>query len=149
MASNPFGASFIRKETSFKNPYLPQDNRKRTLGQRDRQILFSQAGGRCKNPYCKKKISYPEMQIGHKKAFSRGGNTTLKNSVCLCYSCNKLQGTDSWEKFLKKQATARGQAEPKVSKSKEAKPKKKRSSSSSNSYGSISIPKISIPKFKF
>jgi hypothetical protein len=27
----------------------------------------------------------------------------LRNSVCLCYRCNKLQGTDSWATFLKKQ----------------------------------------------
>ena len=41
--------------------------------------------------------------MGHKNAWSRGGRTTLKNSVCLCYRCNKLQGTDSWTTFLKKQ----------------------------------------------
>lgn len=27
----------------------------------------------------------------------------MKNSVCLCYACNKLQGTDSWVTFQKKQ----------------------------------------------
>ena len=43
------------------------------------------------------------MQVGHKKAYSKGGGTTLKNSVTLCWRCNKLQGTDNWEVFLKKQ----------------------------------------------
>jgi len=43
------------------------------------------------------------MKVGHKNAWSRGGRTTLKNSVCLCYRCNKLQGSDSWSTFLKKQ----------------------------------------------
>jgi len=43
------------------------------------------------------------MQVGHKKAYSKGGGTTLKNSVALCYRCNKLQGTDNWDAFLKKQ----------------------------------------------
>ena len=42
------------------------------------------------------------MQVGHKTAYSKGGGTTLRNSACLCYKCNKLQGTDSWSKFMKK-----------------------------------------------
>jgi hypothetical protein len=42
------------------------------------------------------------MQIGHKTAFARGGSTTMRNSVVLCYKHNKLQGTDSWPVFLKK-----------------------------------------------
>ena len=46
------------------------------------------------------------MQVGHKTAWSRGGTTTLKNSVCLCWRCNNLQGTDSWVVFLKKQGVA-------------------------------------------
>ena len=48
-------------------------------------------------------IDFDEMQVGHMTAFSRGGATTIKNSKCLCYRCNKLQGTDSWAVFLKKQ----------------------------------------------
>jgi 5-methylcytosine-specific restriction endonuclease McrA len=79
------------------------------------------AKGKCQNPYCKTKITEAEMQIGHKTAFSRGGNTTLKNAVCLCYRCNRLQRTDSWEKFLKKQAIAHGQALPREKKVKEVK----------------------------
>ena len=43
------------------------------------------------------------MQVGHKTAWSKRGSTTLANSVCLCYRCNKLQGTDSWATFMKKQ----------------------------------------------
>jgi len=69
---------------------------KRSLGIRDRQILYRNAKGRCQNPACNKKIEFDEMQVGHKTAWSRGGSTTLRNSVCLCYRCNKLQGTDSW-----------------------------------------------------
>lgn len=76
---------------------------KRTLGIRDKQILYRNAKGRCENPACGKKIDFDEMQVGHKTAWSRGGRTTLKNSVCLCYRCNKLQGTDSWATFLRKQ----------------------------------------------
>lgn len=84
--------------------FLDDDNdSKRTLGIRDKQILYRNAKGRCENPACGKKIEFDEMQVGHKTAWSKGGRTTLKNSVCLCYRCNKLQGTDSWAIFLKKQ----------------------------------------------
>ena len=77
---------------------------KRSLSIRDKQILYRNAKGRCENPACRKKIDFDEMQVGHKTAWSKGGKTTLKNSVCLCYRCNKLQGTDSWTTFLKKQS---------------------------------------------
>jgi len=76
---------------------------KRTLGIRDKQILYRNAKGRCGNPACGKKIDFDEMEIGHKTAWSKGGRTTLKTCVCLCHRCNKLQGTDSWATFLKKQ----------------------------------------------
>lgn len=42
------------------------------------------------------------MQAGHKKAYSKSGATTLANSVCLCYKCNKNQGIDSFETYKKK-----------------------------------------------
>jgi HNH endonuclease len=79
---------------------------KRSLGIRDKKILYRNAKGRCENPTCKKKIEFDEMQVGHKTAWSRGGSTTFKNSVCLCYRCNNLQGTDTWVVFLKKQGVA-------------------------------------------
>ena len=85
--------------------FLFDDGRdsKRTLGIRDKQILYRNAKRKCENPACGKKIEFDEMQPGHKTAWSKGGRTTLKNSVCLCYRCNKQQGTDSWATFLKKQ----------------------------------------------
>jgi hypothetical protein len=79
---------------------------KRTLGIRDKQILYRKAKGRCENPACSKKLEFDEMQVGHKTAWSKGGSTTLKSCVCLCYRCNKLQRTDSWSTFLKKQGVA-------------------------------------------
>jgi hypothetical protein len=75
---------------------------RRTLGMRDKQILYENAKGRCENPKCNKKITFVEMMPGHKTAWSRGGRTTLKNSSCLCFKCNKLQGGDSWAIFMKK-----------------------------------------------
>jgi len=75
---------------------------RRTLGIRDRQILYDEiAKGKCQN--CGGEIKFSEMQVGHKTAYAKGGRTTLKNSVALCYRCNKLQGTDSWEVFQRKQ----------------------------------------------
>jgi hypothetical protein len=90
--------------------YDDERDSKRTLGIRDKQILFRKAKKRCENPTCGKKLEFDEMQVGHKTAWSRGGSTTLRTSVCLCYRCNKLQGTDSWAAFLKKQ----GVTEPKA-----------------------------------
>src|SRR3989344_7621246 len=75
---------------------------KRTLGIREKQILYHRAKGKCENPACRKKIEFSEMQTGHKTAASKGGSATLRNSVCLCYKCNKLQGTDNWATFMKK-----------------------------------------------
>ncbi|MFW9912919.1 MAG: HNH endonuclease [Candidatus Thorarchaeota archaeon] len=78
----------------------PKRSKKRTLGTRDRQILLERAGYKCEA--CGKEIRYSQMQVGHKTAYSKGGEATLGNCVCLCYKCNKLQGTDSWETFLRK-----------------------------------------------
>ena len=76
---------------------------RRTLGARDKQILWRNAKGRCQNPGCNRKMDFIDMEVGHKTAWSKRGSTTLGNSVCLCHTCNKLQGTDSWVTFLKKQ----------------------------------------------
>ncbi len=80
---------------------------RRTLGIRDKQILYDEiAKGKCQN--CGSEIKFSDLQVGHKTAYSRGGSTTLRNSVALCYRCNKLQGTDSWEAFQKKQGKTTG-----------------------------------------
>ena len=73
---------------------------RRTLGIGDKQILYRKAKGRCEA--CGRKIEFDEMQSGHKNPASKGGSATLRNSVCLCYRCNKLQRTDSWATFMKK-----------------------------------------------
>jgi len=72
----------------------------RTLGIRDKQILYHRAKGKCEA--CGRKIDFSEMHSGHKNPVSKGGSTTLRNSVCLCARCNKLQGTDNWATFMKK-----------------------------------------------
>ena len=74
---------------------------KRTLGIRDKLILYRNAEKKCQN--CGNPLEFDEMQVGHKKAASKGGMATLKNCVCLCYGCNHRQGTDDWNKFQQKQ----------------------------------------------
>jgi hypothetical protein len=74
---------------------------RRSLGIREKQILYDRAQHKCEN--CNRGIEFSDMQVGHKTAYSKGGGTTLRNSVALCYGCNKKQGTDSWEVFQRKQ----------------------------------------------
>jgi len=74
---------------------------RRTLGTRDRQILYDRAQHKCEN--CDKELGFSDMQVGHKNAYSRGSGTTLRTVVALCYGCNRKQGTDSWEVFQRKQ----------------------------------------------
>lgn len=91
--------------------YDDERDSKRSLTPRQREFVYIRAKKRCENPLCRKKLEFHEMQIGHKtKAWSKGGKTTITNSVCLCYGCNNLQGIDSWATFLKK----RGYEDPKV-----------------------------------
>jgi len=73
---------------------------KRSLNIREKKILYTRANGRCE--LCHEPIGFLEMQVGHKIAASRGGSATLRNTVALCFKCNNLQGTDSWEAVHKK-----------------------------------------------
>ena len=124
MARNPFDVNIKPI-----NILGPEKSEKRVLGIRDKQILYHRAN--CKCEACGKKIDFTEMQTGHKKAASKGGHATLENSVCLCYKCNKLQGTDSWEKFMKKMGKDETRTvtsrKPRENKPKTDKPKKKKS----------------------
>lgn len=83
--------------------HLPGRSDKRTLSRRDKEILYERAKGCCENPICSRgKISFTEMHVGHKKAACKHGKATLRNSVCVCMRCNNLQGTDSWQTFMRK-----------------------------------------------
>ncbi|MBI4116349.1 HNH endonuclease [Candidatus Pacearchaeota archaeon] len=90
--------------------------RKRALGRRDRDILYLRAKGKCEG--CGKKLLQPEMQMGHNKAYSKNGATTLANSICLCYTCNKNQGTGTIETLKKKLAGTYGKRTKKISQKK-------------------------------
>jgi 5-methylcytosine-specific restriction endonuclease McrA len=107
---NDFG--FNIKPVNPLGIYGSSRSTKRTLGLRDRQILYRRAGKKCEA--CSKNLEYDEMQVGHKKAYSKGGATTLANSACLCYRCNKLQGTGSLETLKKKLAGTYGKRTKKI-----------------------------------
>jgi hypothetical protein len=119
---------------------------KRTLGVRDRQILYRRAKGRCENPHCKHpEIDYDMMEVGHTKAYSKGGTISLKTARCLCPTCNKLQGTDSWAVFLQKQKPL-DKTKPKP---KRTKRKNKEDDGYPGGQPIINIPVIKIPRLKF
>jgi len=48
---------------------------KRTLGVRDTEILYERSHHKCENPACGKLIEFSEMQVGDKKAYSKGGGS--------------------------------------------------------------------------
>ena len=100
---------------------------KRTLGIRDKQILYRRAKGRCEA--CRRKIDFDEMHSGHKNAASKGGSATLRNSVCVCARCNKLQGTDNWATFMKKMGKSNTRS---VTSGKKRSPSKKKSKGKSS-----------------
>lgn len=70
----------------------------RTFSQRDKRTAYEEAGGLCanrKSPKCKtkgKKIPFEEAHADHKKPWSKGGSTDLKNCRILCKSCNLMFG---------------------------------------------------------
>lgn len=104
-------------------------NSKRTLGIRDKQILYRRAKGKCEA--CRRKIDFDEMHAGHKNAASKGGSATLRNSVCICARCNKLQGTDSWATFMRKMGKSNTRS---VTSGRKRSSKKKSKGQSSGNY---------------
>ena len=120
---------------------------KRTLGTRDREILWNRAKKRCEN--CGKKIDSGDMQAGHKRAASKGGKATISNSVCLCYGCNKRQGTDSWAVFRKKQGKSETRTVTSGKKRSQSKKKstKRKSSSKNNWINSLTRRRKKAPSF--
>ena len=104
MKTNAFGMPDMSK--LYKEPSIFESNKSKksgskTLGERDKGILHKLAKKKCEN--CGIKLDYKQMQAGHKLARAKGHKASLKNSVCLCWSCNRDQGTDSWKTFRKKQ----------------------------------------------
>ena len=62
---------------------------RRFFSKRQRKIIYFLSGKICE--ICKKKIS-EKFHADHKKAFSKGGKTILKNAQALCKKCNLIKG---------------------------------------------------------
>ncbi|MBU4242668.1 MAG: HNH endonuclease [Nanoarchaeota archaeon] len=118
-----------------------QKKTKRSLGKNDKDILYLRAKKKCEG--CGKKLDQSEMQVGHKTAYSKGGATTLANSACLCYRCNKLQGTGSLTTLKKKLAGTYGKRTKKSTKKKATTKKKVTKRKPINPFG---IQPIKMPK---
>mgnify|MGYP001385409641 CR=1 FL=1 len=146
MAKNPFGISSSDTINFFGNG----PTKKRSLNQGDKNQIYKRAKGKCEA--CGKKIDQPDMQVGHMKAFSKGGATNLNNSVCLCYTCNNLMRTKNYYTFMKEMSYSipkrlKDKLAEKEAKVKE-KPKKKRRSSN-NPFGITPIKITPITKLKW
>ena len=91
---------------------------KRTLGARDKKILYVKAKKRCE--IGGEKIVFEDMEVGHKNAWAKGGSTTLRNSICVCHKHNRLQGTDSYATIMRKlgKSKTRSATSPKYKKRK-------------------------------
>lgn len=138
---------YPKYNTRYPGIFGPSKKSKRTLGIRDKQILYRRAKGRCEA--CGRKIEFDEMHAGHKNAASKGGSATLRNSVCICARCNKLQGTDNWATFMRKMGKSKTTS---VTSSKRRKSTKKRRSRKVKGYDpfSLNIRPIKVPNpFKF
>jgi hypothetical protein len=74
---------------------------KRSLTKHEKDLLYLRANRKCE--MCGDEIKDSmDMEAGHNKAWSKGGKTTLKNSLCLCHHCNRIQATESKKSLLKK-----------------------------------------------
>ena len=135
MPRNPFGIEPIK----IGGLYQTSKKGKRTLGIRDKQILYRRARGRCE--VCGRKIEFDEMHSGHKNPASKGGSATLRNSVCLCARCNKLQGTDNWATFMRKMGKSKTTSVTSVKRKKSAKRRQRKR----REYNPL-IPQIRMPK---
>lgn len=133
MPKDMFGLRMPKTRGLGLGGFVEPKKRKRTLGVTDRNILYKRAKGRCE--VCNKKIVQSDMQVGHKKAYSKGGATTLANSACLCYGCNKDQGTGSLETLKKKRNGTYGKKTKKKNTSSKRKVKK-----NSNPFGTTFKP---------
>lgn len=66
---------------------LERGNRRRKkIGQRERDLLFTDQHGQCM--YCGRKRTKRELHIDHKKPFAKDGADSIGNLQLLCQTCN-------------------------------------------------------------
>lgn len=76
--------------------FLPQGERlardpKRNLSTRERYVVYTRDRGHCR--YCGQYVSIQECEIDHVWPWTRGGETSVENSVTSCRSCNRRKGS--------------------------------------------------------
>ncbi len=54
---------------------------------------------------CKSSIAFTSFEVGHNKAFSKGGKWTVTNCRPICRACNRSMGSMTIESFKKKHFT--------------------------------------------
>ena len=64
---------------------------KRTFSAEQRRILWN-SDERRKCPSCRKTLEWTDFTVDHVKAWTRGGETSLKNAQLMCRSCNSRKG---------------------------------------------------------
>ncbi len=74
--------------------FLPQGERlardpKRNLSTRERRIVYTRDRGHCR--YCGQYVTIQEFHADHVFPWSRGGETTIENSVVSCADCNRAK----------------------------------------------------------
>ena len=69
----------------------------RTFSSEQRRLLWNTAAEQlCKNNHCRSKLRWGDFHIDHKRAHSRGGQTSLDNAQLLCPKCNTSKGASPW-----------------------------------------------------
>jgi hypothetical protein len=74
----------------------PSRDKKRNLGQGDKSQLTDSAGHKCECCGRGKR----KFTSGHIEAHSKGGKTTLKNSVLLCMDCNSSMRNKNYKVYM-------------------------------------------------
>jgi 5-methylcytosine-specific restriction endonuclease McrA len=71
----------------------------KNLTQKERKKLFERGRHNCEA--CGKKIEFLDMHAGHKISKANGGGGSLRNRVCLCYTCNNNMGKQNYRQYMK------------------------------------------------
>ncbi len=87
------------KKTSSKKTKKVAKSIFKSLTQKERKKLLERARHKCEA--CGKKLDFLDMHAGHKVSKSNGGGGSLRNRVCLCYTCNNNMGKQNYRQYMK------------------------------------------------
>ena len=69
---------------------FPRKDPKRWFSSEQKRIGYARSTKRCSR--CGRSLTFAEFSADHKKPWSKGGRTTLRNEDILCHSCNSTKG---------------------------------------------------------